>query len=81
MKEYTWAANPFKLQRAIAAVGREDAAVKAEYVKLGGLLIEDSELEVVAPVAVEETAVELPTPEVSQEKPKKVAKVTKKVKK
>jgi len=40
MKEYAFAANPFKLQRAIAAVGRDEAAVKAEYIKLGGLLVE-----------------------------------------
>jgi len=40
MKEYAFAANPFKLQRAIAAVGRDEALVKAEYIKLGGLLVE-----------------------------------------
>jgi len=40
MKEYAFAANPYKLQRAIAAVGRNEALVKAEYIKLGGLLVE-----------------------------------------
>lgn len=54
MTNYPWAANVFKLQRALAAVGTEDeAALKAEYVKMGGLLIEDSE-PTVATVVVDE---------------------------
>lgn len=74
MKEYPFAANPFKLQRAIAAVGRDEAAVKAEYIKLGGLIVagyEDEEVVVEAPhpttqepeiVEVDEPAVELVSP-------------------
>lgn len=52
MKEYAFAANPEKLQRAIAKVGRDEAAVKAEYIKLGGLIVagyEDEEVVVEAP--------------------------------
>lgn len=40
MSDFKFAANPFKLQRAIAAVGRDEAAVKAEYIRLGGLLVD-----------------------------------------
>ena len=75
MREYPWAANEFKLQRAIAAVGREEEAVKAEYIKLGGLLIRDSEPTVAVTVDLPPTTTASTGlgKEVSQEK-KKAAK-------
>lgn len=39
---YDFAANPMKLQRAIVLAG-PDGDVKAEYIKLGGLLVEGHE--------------------------------------
>lgn len=63
MKEYAFAANPEKLQRAIAAVGRDEAAVKAEYIKLGGLLIGEPEpVEAPHPVTQEPEIVEAEEP-------------------
>lgn len=38
MKKYTWAENAMKLQRAIALGGDEDA-VKANYIRMGGLIV------------------------------------------
>lgn len=61
MTNYPWAANVFKFQRAVAAVGTEDeAALKAEYVKMGGLLIGDSEPTVATVVADEPVTVSEP---------------------
>lgn len=86
MKEYAFAANPYKLQRAIAAVGRDEALVKAEYIKLGGLLVEgyapDVVVEAPHPTTQEPEIVEADEPAVEEpvadfaEKPakKKVAK-------
>jgi len=79
MKEYAFAANPFKLQRAIATVGREEAAVKAEYIRLGGLLVEGHEPEIVEePVVIEEVAEtfaeNIEAPVEPSPKPKKAAK-------
>lgn len=53
---YDFAANPMKLQRAIVLAG-PDGDVKAEYIKLGGLLAVGHEED--APV-VEEVVVEAP---------------------
>jgi hypothetical protein len=39
---YLWAANTSKLQRAIAKVkGGSESEIKAEYIRIGGLVIED----------------------------------------
>lgn len=39
MAKYDWAVNPVKLNRAKADVGNEDeAAVKARYIAIGGLV-------------------------------------------
>ncbi len=70
MKQYGWAKNNSKLVRAIA-IGRDDeAAVKAEYIKIGGLIIpgyeETPDLEIDLDDLIEETAV--------VEAPKKAAK-------
>jgi len=68
MKQFGWAANPQKLARAIA-IGKEDeSAVKAAYIEMGGLVKEGY------PETVSEPVME----EVQEEKPKKVAKKTKK---
>lgn len=81
MTQYPWAANVFKLQRAIAAAGPDEAAIKAEYVKMGGLLIGDPEPTVAVVHTQEEITVSEPTfaEKVEEEpKPKKVAKKAKK---
>lgn len=89
MTQYPWAANVFKLQRAIAAAGPDESAIKAEYVKMGGLLIGDPEPTVAAVHTVEEVTVsepafaekvdESPQEEAPvEEKPKKAAKKVKK---
>lgn len=45
LKNYKWAVNKVKLQRAINAVGNEEdeAEIKVKYVLLGGLVREDGE--------------------------------------
>lgn len=73
MKEYAFAANPFKLQRAIAAVGKDEALVKAEYIKLGGLLVEGHEPHVAVTHEVDETTV-AETPVYPAKKEKKAKK-------
>lgn len=39
--KYPWAANKFKLERAIGKVGREgDKVIKEYYIKIGGLVLD-----------------------------------------
>ncbi len=41
-KKFIWASNLIKLQRAIANTkSEEDSIVKEEYIRLGGLVVED----------------------------------------
>lgn len=75
MKEYSFAANPFKLQRAIAAVGRDEAAVKAEYIRLGGLLVDGHEPDVAVTVDLPPTT----TASTESETAKEVSPAKKKV--
>lgn len=39
---YPWAVNESKLQRAIAKAGSDPEAVKAEYIRIGGLVDEEA---------------------------------------
>lgn len=56
-KEYVWAANPAKLQRAIAKVAIKNGTeenVKVEYIRIGGLVREAEVEEGVEEVSIEE---------------------------
>ena len=55
--KYTWAANPSKLQRAIAKVAPKNGTeedIKAEYILIGGLVCEMEIEEGVEEVSIEE---------------------------
>lgn len=78
MKPFEWAVNPIKLQRAQNAIAKwnelnptqkkelSDENVKAEYVKLGGLLVCDAPKEV--QTAIEEKRVEEEVREIVKER-------------
>ena len=56
-KQYTWAVNPSKLQRAIAKVAPKNGTeedIKAEYILIGGLVCEMEIEEGVEEVSIEE---------------------------
>ena len=58
-KQYTWAVNPSKLQRAIAKVAPKNGTeedIKAEYILIGGLVCEVEVEEGVEEVSIEEAA-------------------------
>lgn len=62
-KPYTWAANPSKLQRAIAKVAPKNGTeedIKAEYILIGGLVREVEIEEGVEEVSIEEGTDEAP---------------------
>lgn len=55
-KQYAWAVNPSKLQRAIAKVASKNGTeedIKAEYILIGGLVREENVEEGVEEVSVE----------------------------
>lgn len=80
MKEYAFAANPFKLQRAIAAVGRDEAAVKAEYIRLGGLLVDGHGPDVAVTVDLPPTTTGTTEPEIVEaEEPAPIEEVVEEV--
>jgi len=73
--DYHFAVNKMKLQRAIASVGADEEAVRAEYEKIGGLIAPGFEREapVVAPEPVVEDEVKEPAEVVEAPMPKKRA--------
>ena len=72
MKDYTWAVNKLKLERAIKNFGEDatESLIKEYYIKLGGL---------VAPEKIRATApiIEQPKEEIKVEKPKRNVKTSK----
>lgn len=58
-KQYIWAVNPSKLQRAIAKVAPKNGSeedIKAEYILIGGLVRESQGEEGVEEVSIDEEA-------------------------
>lgn len=62
-KQYTWAANPQKLVRAIGlAKGADETEVKRHYIEIGGLLINE-EIKDMDPIQENEVGVKAPVEE------------------